>query len=315
MKDLYNIIILFLLFVFIQTIESNNKKSKIIPKIHVNSTQTISLKQIKDEQFLYFSFDFNEFGKYTSTVANFIITSPQEYSYKRSNYLNAICEEFIYTNSTDVFYSDIIENEKNKYWTEAYYFTSPFRNKLKTIDYYIAIPNLNSNYNKKKLIIRIPISKKEGEVKIQNVKSLYRLLEDKSKTKNKNNEPIINKNKTKNNVNEIIVIKIKEKNQNNNNNNKTINMPNCNKDCMKQRQKKNRTNNYNRYENGIKHRNNYNKYNYHIKLYNIRFCLGVIFFLIWTCSVILYFLVNRRKRSSLVSFKVNDNNLSHYMNI
>ena len=92
-------------------------------------------------------------------------------------------------------------------------------------------------------------------------------------------------------------------------------MPNCNKDCMKQRQKKNRTNNYNRYENGIKHRNNYNKYNYHIKLYNIRFCLGVIFFLIWTCSVILYFLVNRRKRSSLVSFKVNDNNLSHYMNI
>ena len=75
---------------------------------------------------------------------------------------------------------------------------------------------------------------------------------------------------------------------------------------------------YNKYKKARQNNNNahynYEKYKRN-RSHRIRFVPGVMLFLIWICALILYFLVNRRKKTFNVMLNAGGNNLPNYMNI
>ena len=97
------------------------------------------------------------------------------------------------------------------------------------------------------------------------------------------------------------------RNNRNNKNNINNNHYKTTYDKYYNKYKKARQNNNNAYYNYEKYKRN--------RSHRIRFVPGVMLLSIWICVLILYFLVNRRKKTFNVMLNAGGNNLPNYMNI
>ena len=302
-----NYFLLLFLIIAIQAIEPTDKTEKTIQNIEVNSNQVVeSLNQFKIGQFIYFSFDVDKFKKISKNYTSIYF----KISTKQKFYINSILSKslsHVFINKTkNITYSDIESNQKKFNWQKSKLLYKTKDKASNQTMYYIAI---NKVPKKPTLIIRIPILQIDGDVKIQNTlalsievkriieapaksiaKGLYHLIHSMKSIKNKTYETKDKNNMPKNNNNRGYEYNINKYNDNNNN----------------------RGYEYNK--NKYNDNNNDYKYRKKMKRNAFRKNLGAILLSIWGTLVLLYFLVNRRKKI-FYTRKVEFQNLNSYMNI
>ena len=285
--------LLFFLIITIQAIESTDKTEKTIQNIEVNSSKVVeSLNQFKIGQFLYFSFDVDKFKKISKnySLIYFKISTKQQFN---MNFIlsKSFSHAFINKDPKSITYSDIESNQQNITWEKSWLLYKTIDKASDQTMYYIAINKVSKNPT---LIIRIPILQKDGYVKIQNTLALT--IEVKSNTeapvKRVTNDSYDLINTMKSIKNKTYETKYKNNMPKNNNNSRQYE--------------------YNR--NKYNDNNNDYKYRKKMKRNAFRKNLGAILLSIWATLVLLYFLVNRRKKTFYVR-KVEFQNLNNYTNI
>ena len=273
MKGLINnpLLIIFLLFIYINCQSPQDIEFMMIPSAYLNATASYATFD-KDKFFLYFTFDL-DFHKNVSKekdVACFKISTSSQINSKDIKY-TFLDKKLEQVNVTDL---DI----KNKIlWYYGY-----IANKEKTsydFNYYIKIKLFGENKNKSTLIIKIDVLNKKGDLTVENIfvpldetklklndiKDVNKLFPDLKSLEKYYNRTYPYKNHTINNY-------YGYKNQYNR-------LPN----------------NHNNYH------YHYNYHNYHRRKYRrvhryIEFSfLGVLLLQVWTIVFILYCIVNRRK--------------------
>ena len=302
MKDFSKIsIFLFsLLLSQIYTFEPTNETNKLtpIPNIKINSTEyTTSIQYFNYGNNLYFSFDFDNYilsSKIENNLTYFFINTELQF-YINSALPKAIAHSFLNINDSKLItYSYILENENNLKWyrSKILYKSPQKQSSLNQSNYYIRIKRENADSYKQLLIIKIPILKKTGILKIRHLHTLPDYIK---KIVRAPAESIIND----------IMNKFKQLNNTlyKNNKNKT----------------KNKYPLYNKTNNNKKDNKDYKDYNHYNKNtknnYQMRFVIGSVLMFIWTALILLYFLVNRRKNTFTVISKYIGNNKNEYMNI
>ena len=303
-----NFFLLLFLIIAIQAIEPTDKTEKTIQNIEVNSNQAVeSLNQFKIGQFIYFSFDVDKFKKISKNYTQIFFKISTKQIFDMNSILSkSFSHSFINKDPKNITYSYIESNQKNITWEKSWLLYKTKDKPSNQTMYYIAI---NKVPIKRTLIIRIPILQIDGDVKIQNTLALtievksnkeapvkrvtndfYDFVNTIKSIKNITYETKFRKNIPKHNNNRGYEYNINKYNDNNNN----------------------RGYEYNK----NKYNDNNNDYNYRKKMKRNAFRknLGAILLCIWGTLVLLYFLVNRRKKTfyaRTVAFQ----NLNNYMNI
>ena len=295
MKDFskLSIFLFFLLLSQIYTLEPTNETNKLapIPNLKINSTEyTTSIQYFNFGDNLYFSFDFDT-SKIQNNFTYFFINTEQQF-YINSALSKSITHSFLNINDSKLItYSYILENENNlKWYRSKILYKSPIKKKssLNQSNYYIRINRENAERFKQLLVIKIPILKKTGILKIRHLHTLPDFI---TKIVRAPAEYIIND----------IMNQFKKINNTSVKNNK-----NKNKYPLYNNNKTNNNKKYNDY-NHYKRKTNNN--------YQLRFAIGSVLMFIWTALIILYFLVNRRKNTFTVISKYIGDNKNGYMNI
>lgn len=302
MKDFIKLTIFFIFpLLTVYGIDAEFKNEKIIQTIKLNSTTFISLlNYYKNENYLYLSFDFDNYNKVSmkKNVAFFYIMTDQQY-YSNSDLKNSITHSYLEKEISTISYSFITENEKKLNWKKSkIVIKESLLLNLNTTKYYLEINREKEDEDKKSLIIKIPIFEKRGILFIQHIFSLPKIK--------KNEKYPFNQNADKGHIDQL-EIDSKERNES------TINIPIIQKrydNFSKYRDmNKNWKNNRNRYHNKY---NNYKKFE--IEKNNWKFGLGGFLLFIWAPLFILYFFINRRKKSFTLEIHNSENNLI-YQNI
>lgn len=257
--------LLFLLLLLISIKAISPFDIKIIPDAYHNATPALVLLDSlpNNTDFLYFSFDFNYHNQNPQKLKNeayFKIETPLLLSLSDIRYifLDKKQEEL---NSTDLDFPIL-----NRIWKFAYLIGKE-KNLYNEYNYYVQIHKFEEEKNT--LILKLPATKKEGQISIENIISLpEEILEKKNKFKNFNNWP-------KNNPH--------FHNSNENHNNGIY--------------KDNQIEEINPPYKGH-HRYHYH-YHYHHHWMIFQGILGIILLNVWFIIFILYCFVNKRKKSSL----------------
>ena len=273
MKGVINnpILLIFLLFIFINCQSPQDIEFKMIPSAYFNATATYATFD-KDKLFLYFTFDL-DFHKNVSKekeVACFKISTSSPINGRDIKYT------FLDKKPEQVNVTDL--NIKNNiFWYNGY-----IANEEKTsfdYNYYIIIKLLGENKNKSTLIIKIDVLNKKGDLTLEN--------------------KFIPLDKIKLKLNDIKDV-----------NNLFPDMKSLEKHYNRSYPYKNLTiNNYYGYKNHYNnhHPNNHNNYHYHyhynyhrrkyrrVHRYIDFSIIGILLLQVWTIVLILYCIVNRRK--------------------
>ena len=269
-KETLLYIILFYISFFCATIKSQSSQVIIreIYPYYYNTTATfISLINTNIRKYAYFSFDLTHIK--SKDIAYFKITT--DFALYHSN-----IQYYFFDKKIDTISSYDVER-RNIYW---YYMKGSNFRKEKTeqgYDTYINIENL-SKYNRKTLLIRIDVEKLKGDISIENLESIPEENDLIKNNYSKNNYGFKNYDKQNQHLHGVI-------------------------------------NNEKRYYNN----DNYNKYyHYHkewryhshdrINEYNsLKVVYGLILFNIWFIIILLYCLINRKKRNNQIIVAINNN--------
>ena len=277
MKEMYSInILLSILYLFISfniSKESPSSEIKIIPDANQNATAAFVLLDDLEEEskdfYLYFKFDFDYHSQMTQNRKNkafFKLTTEFALSpfQIQSIFLDKSLEE---VNLSDI--------HNNGHWKEnPYVFREQIDNEY---NYYIIIHNKRDEYEvdnyRKTLIIRILINKKQGQLTLENLFTLPETVLE--SLKNKKNYNLRNPNYPH----------WQDPNNNYYNNYKY-------------------NNNYNYYHNSYYKRKYYGLHKYYRRRYYygvINYCIvfGTLLGQIWLVILVLYCLVNRKKKTTL----------------
>ena len=278
---------------------SSQKSTFIIKEIlpySMNATAAyISLTDLGIKKYAYFSFDFSN-----SNIAYFKITT--ESSFSHSNIQLLFSEKEV---------KEINKNDLENYYVQWHFIRGYAFKKVKNeqgFDSYLKVEKYNKNC--KTLIIRIDVDKLGNDITAENLESLP---EDNSLNKNNYNEIEKNLHHWKDNYN---------KNNNNYNNNNYHYNHNNNNHYNHNNNYPSNHNNYHNYgmNNNQRDYNNeiHNRYYHyhqswrahsHDTIYETnapRIIYGLILSQIWIVILILYCLVNRRKRNVQYTVAINN---------
>ena len=289
MKDFINYFIMFTLILFtsVHSISPKNKTEKYIPVIKFNGINFSTFCLLENKDYVYFSFNFDNkiLGK---NISYFHISTEQQY-FNNSTLPNSIIHTFINLDADKISYSYIKEGEKYLIWkrTKIAYKSYIIKNSNFT-NYYIQITKEKEFENENTLVIRIPMKKSFGLLSIRHIEDFPEYIKRSVKAPSEEIKKDINKeqNDTINRTNE---------DKKNNNSNDIYNPTNRNE--------------YNKY-------GNYNRYNKRISESNAMIMLiGGALLSLWISLFILYFIVNRRKKSFIVFKKVENDISILYNNI
>lgn len=305
MKDFIKLTIIasFLLLTTVYGIDPDLKNEKIIQTIKLNSTVFCSfLNDYKADDYLYLSFDFQNYNKISmKNVVFFSMIGDQQY-FPNSNLEKSITHSYINKEPSTISFSYITENEKKLNWKKSkIIYKESLTQALNLTKYYLEIDREKEDKNKKTLIIKIPILQKRGMHLIQHIFSLPKSFQKKEKDPAQKNV-------------ELPLIRIDNLNTDSKNQNQTINVPIV----------KRNYDNYSKYRDMAKNWKNarykyYNKSNnyknFRIEKNNWAFGFGGFLLFIWGPLFILYFLINRRKKSFNIEIQNSENNFYVYQNI
>ena len=267
-------------------IKSQNSKAiiKEINPHYYNTTATfISLPNSDIKKYAYFSFDITD--KIIKDTVYFKITTDSALYHSNINY-------YLFEKEIDKISGKDVEGI-------YYYFIkgANFR-KEKTeqgYDSYLKFENLN-RYNRKTLLIRIDVEKMKGDISIENLENFP-----------EDNSLINNNNYNKNNYN--------NNNKNNYNNYNKNNYGHHNYDRYNNHHHE-VINNEQRYYNN---QDNYNRYYHYHKEWryhshdrineysSFKILYGIVLLQVWFVIMILYCLVNRKKRNNQIVVGINNN--------
>ena len=267
-------LILFTYFLFItikRTVQSPSIVIKIIPDAYLNATAAFaSFEDNQDSDYLYFSYDFiyhNKVNPKELDKVYFKLTTDYLFSNRDLRYI-------ILDKKQEEVTSEDLDPKNNILWKQCF-----LLNTLKTnneYNYYINVHRISAEKNAKNTIIfRFPVVKNnKGQIEIENLYSFpEEILEKKNLNQNFNSWPKIN--------------------------DKDMNM-NMNRDYYKNPEpiEPNHINkNYNHHHYHQKRLFKYLLHHRHCSYFS--FILGTIFTQIWMVLFVLYFIVNRRKKSHL----------------
>jgi len=278
---------------------SSQKSTFIIKEIlpySMNATAAyISLTDLGIKKYAYFSFDFSN-----SNIAYFKITT--ESSFSHSNVQLLFSEKEV---------NEINKNDLENYYVQWHFIRGYAFKKVKNeqgFDSYLKVEKYNKNC--KTLIIRIDVDKLGNDITAENLESLP---EDNSLNKNNYNEIEKNLHHWKDNYN---------KNNNNYNNNNYHYNHNNNNHYNHNNNYPSNHNNYHNYgmNNNQRDYNNeiHNRYYHYHQSWRAhshdticetnapRIIYGLILSQIWIVILILYCLVNRRKRNVQYTVAINN---------
>ena len=260
-------------FAFIDKIFSQ-KPSLIIKEVYpyyMNTTATyISLRDSTIRKYVYFSYDFSQ--EKNNDIAFFKITSDSALSHSNIQFL------FTNKNLNEITYDDLERNYNNWYFIRGYNFK-----KEKTeqgFDSYLKIGRFFKD--KKTLVLRLDVDGLKGEITIENLESLS---EDNKLYKNYN---------------------YKEKGQENNYYNNQYD--NYHKHVINNERRY--YNNENDIHNRYYHYHKDWRAHSHDTIYEtsqLKVIYGVIIAQVWTIILVLYCLVNRRKKNVQYAVSINNN--------
>ena len=276
MKEMPSInILLSILYLFISfniSKESPSSEIKIIPDAYQNATAAFVLLDDLEEEtkdfYLYFKFDFDYHSQITQNRKNkafFKLTTEFELSpfQIQGIFLDKALEE--------VKLADIYNNG---HWKQIPY---TFREQIyNEYNYYFIIYNKHHEYeednNRKTLIFRILINKKQGQLTLENLLTLPEIVLESLKNKKNNN--------------------LREQNYHHwqQDPNKNYNNYNYNYDYYH--------NNYYDRKHEALHKYYYRN-RYYFDIINCCIFLGFLLGNIWFVILVLYFLVNRKKKTTL----------------
>ena len=183
--NLFFVITFFFLISFKKTVQSSNFDIKIIPDANLNATAAFASLEDSNDEFLYFSFDFNyhnHVSEKDKDVSFFKITTRLNFSLKDINYL-------LVDKKQEEINSTYFDSNIKIFWKPCHIIST--EKIFNEYNYYIQINKLGENKNT--LILRIPILKKEGDITIENIYSYSlseEILDKVNKYKNFNNWPI-----------------------------------------------------------------------------------------------------------------------------
>lgn len=184
-----NQILFFIFFLLISINKANeaptNNKITLIPNANHNATTAfVSLEDMKESKYLYFSFDFNyhyQIGKKVeknNLVLFKIITE--------KNIYNNISYTFLDKDVEKVSTADL-EQKNNIFWKQSLLTLVQLSNEKSQL---LRIYRFKEYINKNTLIIKIPISKYKGEITIENINYIpNKVLEIIKDNKNNNYYP------------------------------------------------------------------------------------------------------------------------------
>ena len=275
---------------------SSQKSTFIIKEIlpySMNATAVyISLTDLGIKKYAYFSFDFSN-----SNIAYFKITT--ESSFSHSNIQLLFSEKEV---------NEINKNDLENYYVQWYFIRGYAFKKVKNeqgFDSYLKVEKYNKNC--KTLIIRIDVDKLGNDITAENLESLP---EDNSLNKNNYNEKEKNLhywqdnyNKNNNNYNN------NNYHYNHNNNNHYNNYPSNHNNYHNYGMNNNQRDYNNEIHNRYYHYHQSWRAHSHDTIYETnapRIIYGLILSQIWIVIMILYCLVNRRKRNVQYTVAINN---------
>ena len=267
-------------------IKSQNSKAiikEIYPHYYNTTATFISLPNSDIKKYAYFSFDITD--KNIKDTVYFKITTDSALYHSNINY-------YLFEKEIDKISGKDVEGI-------YYYFIkgANFR-KEKTeqgYDSYLKFEHLN-RYNRKTLLIRIDVEKMKGDISIEN---LEKYPED--------NSLINNNNYNKNNYNNNNKIKYNNYNKNNYGHHNYDRYNNHHHEVINNEQRYyNNQDNYNRYY----HYHKEWRYHSHDRINeysSLKILYGIVLLQVWFVIMILYCLVNRKKRNNQIVVGINNN--------
>ena len=289
MKDFINyfIMLTLILFTSVHSIAPKNKTEKFIPIIKFNGISFSELNLLENQYYVYFSFNFDN-KLLVKNISYFKIFTEQKY-YINSTLQKSIVYTFINIDADKISYSYIKEEEKYLNWKcIKIAFKSSIINNFNFTNYYIQITREKEFENENTLVIRIPMQKSFRILTIQHIEDFPEYIKRAIKAPSEEIKKDINKEQ-----NDTINRTNKDKKNNNSNGNY----------IPTNRNEYNKYGNYNRYDNRIRADN------------AMIMLIGGALLSLWMSLFILYFIVNRRKKSFMVFKKVENNISIMYNNI
>ena len=285
---------IFVLFTKVSSQKSTFIIKEILPYSMNAKAAYISLTDLGIKKYAYFSFDFSN-----SNIAYFKITT--ESSFSHSNIQLLFSEKEV---------NEINKNDLENYYFQWYFIKGYAFKKVKNeqgFDSYLKVEKYNKNC--KTLIIRIDVDKLGNDITAENLESLP---EDNSLNKNNYNEKEKNLhywqdnyNNNKNNYNNNYHYNHNNNNHYNHNNNYPSNHNNYHNYGMNNNQRDYNNEIHNRYY----HYHQSWRAHSHDTIYETnapRIIYGLILSQIWIVIMILYCLVNRRKRNVQYTVAINN---------
>ena len=267
-------------------IKSQNSKAiikEIYPHYYNTTATFISLPNSYIKKYAYFSFDITD--KNIKDTVYFKITTDSALYHSNINY-------YLFEKEIDKISGKDVEGI-------YYYFIkgANFR-KEKTeqgYDSYLKFEHLN-RYNRKTLLIRIDVEKMKGDIFIENLENFP-----------EDNSLINNNNYNKNNYNNNNKIKYNNYNKNNYGHHNYDRYNNHHHEVINNEQRYyNNQDNYNRYY----HYHKEWRYHSHDRINeysSFKILYGIVLLQVWFVIMILYCLVNRKKRNNQIVVGINNN--------